>query len=98
MSNPIYINQNANRTNQFVFTFTSTTPNTILVIMEVNPFYTSPVKEADRPVRYRGDSNGEKLNILEAAKKIGIRKAAKLFKVSRSNIRRGIKHLRSFRK
>ena len=89
MSNPIYSNQNASDTNQFIFT--STTSNTILVIMEVNPFYTSPVKEADRPVRYRRDANGEKLKILEAAKVIGIRKAAKLFKVSRSNIQRWIK-------
>ena len=96
MSHPIYSIKNASDTYQFIFTWA--TSNTILVIMEVNPFYTSPVKEADRPVRYRGDSNTEKLNILEAAKKIGIRKAAKLFKVSRSNIRRGIKHLRSFRK
>ena len=59
--------------------------------MEVNPSYTSPVKESDRPVRYRRDTNGEKLKILEAAKEIGIRKAAKLFKVSRSNIQRWIK-------
>ena len=85
MSNPIYSNQNASDTNQFIFT--STTSNTILV----NPFYTAPVKEADRPVRYRTDTNGEKLKILEAAKEIGIRKAAKLFKVSRSNIQRWIK-------
>ena len=89
MSNPIYSNQNESDINKFIFT--STTSNTILVIMEVNPFYTSPVIEADRQVRYRRDTNGEKFKILEAAKEIGIRKAAKLFKVSRSNIQRWIK-------
>ena len=89
MSNPIYSNQNVSNINKFIFT--STTSNTILVIIEVNPFYTSPVKKADRPVRYRRDTNGEKLKVLEAAKEIGIRKAAKLFKVSRSNIQRWIK-------
>ena len=38
------------------------TPIQNLVIMEVNPFYSSPVKEAEtpeRPVRYRRDTNGQ---------------------------------------
>ncbi len=89
MRNPINSNQNVSDTNKFIFT--STTSNTLLVIMEVNPFSTSPVIKADRPVRYRRDTNGEKLKILEAAKKIGIKKATKLCKVFRSNMQRWIK-------
>ena len=51
----------------------------------INPFYQSPVKSCEttpnRPVRYRRETNEEKLKIVEVAKEVGIRKAAKLFDV-----------------
>ena len=46
------------------------------------PFYSSPTKGKNiptRPVKYISEDNGTKLKIVEVAKDIGIRKAAKLF-------------------
>ena len=62
--------------------------------MEQNPFYLSPSKAQntpDRPVRYKRETNEEKLKIVEVAQDVGIRKAARLFKVSRGNIQRWLK-------
>ena len=47
--------------------------------------------ESPRPVRLKRENNEEKIRILEAAKEIGIRKASRLYSVSRSNIQRWIK-------
>ena len=62
--------------------------------MEQNPFYKSPSKLSDspeKPCRYKRESNEEKLKILKVAEDIGIRKAAKFFRVSRANIQRWLK-------
>ena len=49
-----------------------------------NPFYSSPPKGniPNRPVKYVSENNGTKLKIVEVAKDIGIRKAAKLYNLS----------------
>ena len=52
--------------------------------MEQKPFCKSPSKLSDshdRPSRYKRESNEEKLKILKVAEDIGIRKAAKFFRV-----------------
>ena len=66
--------------------------------MEINPFYTSPVKEAYRPVKILKKYKWSIIKKVEAAQEIGYRMAAKLFRASRSNIQRWIKQLDSFLK
>ena len=62
--------------------------------MYSNPFYVSPIKNnntPDRPLKYTRENNLEKINILEVAKDVGIRKAAKLFKKSPATVHRWLK-------
>ena len=44
-----------------------------------------------RPTRYNRQKNDEKVRILEVAKEIGVRKAARLFSVDKSNVQRWLK-------
>ena len=48
-----------------------------------------------RPIRYNRQKNSEKVRILEVAKEIGIRKAARMFSVDKSNVQRWLKQERS---
>ena len=61
--------------------------------MFCNPFYVSPINNntPDRPLKYTRENNQEKINILEVAKDVGIRKVAKLFKKSPATVHRWLK-------
>ena len=58
-----------------------------------NPFYSSPPKEStpQRPVKYVRETNQTKLEIVEVAKEVGIRKAAKIYKKTPSTVQSWIK-------
>ena len=50
-----------------------------------------------RPIRYNRQKNDEKVRILEVAKEIGVRKAARLFSVDKSNVQRWLKQEKEMR-
>ena len=58
-----------------------------------NPFYSSPPKESTpkRPVKYIRETNKTKLEIVEVAKEVGIRKAAKMYNKTPSTVQAWIK-------
>ena len=49
--------------------------------MENNPFYQPPKKTPKGPLTYNKENNSTKVNIIEAAKEMGIRKAAGVYNV-----------------
>ena len=49
--------------------------------MELNPFYVAPDKSSSsRPFRYKRDKNEDKIKIIEMAKEVGNKAAARFYK------------------